>query len=121
MTFFELAELLRENINAGMGAVTLYLTVVTTYLVAAYLAGERLTRFQTFLTTSLFIVFALVFTFGSVAFFRSSTEITARFGNEVGISTFPIQFAWIIGCAEIFGILGSLKFMFDVRNKKGVA
>ena len=121
MTFFELAELLRENINAGMGAITLYLTVVTTYLVAAYLAGEKLTRFQTFLTTSLFIVFALVFTFGSVAFFQSTTEITARFGNEVGISTFPIQFAWVIGFAEILGILGSLRFMFDVRSKKGVA
>ena len=119
MTFFELAELLRENINAGMGAVTLYLTVVTTYLVAAYLAGEKLTRFQTILTTSLFIVFALVFTFGSIAFFQSSTEITAKYGSEVGIGTFPIQYSWVIGCAEIFGILGSLKFMFDVRNKKG--
>ena len=120
MTFFELAELLRENINAGMGAVTLYLTVITTYLVAAYLAGAKLTRFQALLTTSLFVVFALVFTFGSVAFFRSSTEITARYGSEVGIPTFPIVFAWIIGCVEIFGILGSLKFMFDVRSGNGV-
>ena len=121
MTFFELAELLRENINSGMSAVTLYLTVVTTYLVAAYLAGEKLTRFQTFLTTSLFIVFALVFTLGSVAFFQSASAISARFGNEVGISVFPIRYAWIIGFAEIFGILGSLRFMFDVRSKKGIA
>lgn len=121
MTFFELAGLVRENINAGMGAITLYLTVVTTYLVAAYLAGEKLTRFQVFLTTSLFIIFAVVFTTGSVAFFRSTTEITARFGNDVGISTFPILFAWAVGCAEIFGILGSLKFMFDVRNNKEAA
>ncbi len=116
MTFFELAELLREN--SGMNAITLYLTVVTTYLVAAYLVGEKLTRFQTFLTTSLFIIFALVFTFGSVAFFRATTEIAARFGNEVEMLTFPIQFAWVIGFAEIFAILGSLKFMFDVRSKK---
>jgi len=121
MTFFELAELLRENINSGMDAITLYLTVVTTYLVAAYLAGEKMTLFQAFLTTSLFTVFALVFTFGSVAFFQSTTEITARFGEEVGISTFPIQYAWAIGFAEIFGILGSLRFMFDVRSNKGVA
>jgi len=120
MTFFELAELLRENINGGMGAVTLYLTVVTTYLVAAYLAGAKLTSFQALLTTSLFVAFALVFTFGSVAFFRSSTEITARFGSEVGIPTFPILIAWVIGCTEILGILGSLKFMFDVRSKKVV-
>ena len=121
MTFFELSELLREIINSGMSAITLYLTVVTTYLVAAYLAGEKLTRFQTFLTTSLFIVFALVFTVGSVAFFQNTNEISARFGNKVGVSTFPIRYAWIIGCAEIFGILGSLRFMFDVRRKKGLS
>ena len=99
MTFFELAELVRENINAGMGAITLYLTVITTYLVAAYLAGGKLSRFQAFLTTSLFVVFALVFTFGSVAFFQATTDISNRFGSEVGIATFPIRYAWAVGCA----------------------
>ena len=55
-----------------MTASTLYLTVVSGYLVVVYQAGKNLTRYQLLLVSALFLSFAVFFTAGTFGFFKGA-------------------------------------------------
>ena len=110
--------------------VTIYLTLLTAYVVAAYVVGAKLTRLQLFLTTFLFVTASAfeVFNIGAIgqglqfkvtqlvefegkmqeAFQSSSIELTAGIWSW-GILTVGI---WSLG------IFAALAFMWTVRHPK---
>jgi hypothetical protein len=53
MTEAELWELLSLDNTAGLNAMALYLTAASSFLVAAYLSAEKLSRFQALLSALL--------------------------------------------------------------------
>lgn len=69
MTGFETAELTFSLVGYGMTAMALYFTVVSGYLIVAYLVGEQLSKSQMIIVSSLFSVFAFSLVFGSYSFF----------------------------------------------------
>jgi len=119
MDYATLSEVVRENIVAAMTAVSLYLTVVTGFLVIVYFVGAALSKFQVFLVTSLFVVFASFFTLGSFIFFAWAHNVSLQFGNEVGFPAVAIWYSYLITIAETLGILGSLTFLLNERKKGG--
>lgn len=116
MDFATLNEMVRENINSGMNAVTLYLSIVSAYLVVAYLVGKKMSFFQMMLATTLFVVFASFFSFGTFGFFNAAHLLSARFGPELDFPVLSATYAWIICIAQTLGILGSLVFMLHERQ-----
>jgi len=108
---YESAELTFSLIGYGMTAMALYFTVVSGYLVGAYMVGAQLSRSQVWIVTSLFVVFAFSLVFGTFSFFAAASA----FGES---STDSVEYwlAPIIGVAEVAGIAASLKFMFDIRR-----
>ena len=113
MTEYESAELTFSLVGYGMTALALYFTIVSGYLIGAYMVGARLLRSQVLIVTSLFIVFESILVFGSYSFFEAAT----RFG---GSSSDSIEY-WlgpVIAIAEVIGIFGALKFMYDIRHEK---
>ena len=101
-------------VEAGMMAVTVYLTVTTGYLVAAYMAGANLIRSQLAIVTLLFLLFALIFAVATYLFFDAAMKLPFSDG-AVGDGAL----GWIPGfifVGEITGMLAAMKFMFDVRK-----
>jgi len=97
--------------EAAMTAVTVYLTVVSAYIIAAYIAGKELEKSQLTIISSLFVVFASFFSFSSYQFFAASISLVVSETNT-GYPSLP----YLLLIAEIVGILAALKFMLDIRK-----
>lgn len=105
--------------DSMMDATSLYFTILSGYLIVAYLSGANLTRMQSGIITVAFIFAALLFVlavrgYGYRAIFliaKTSEEYhTGQMMNE------PILL--LILTMMMGGILAALKFMWDVRHPK---
>ncbi len=117
MTEAELWGLIVEYNNSLMSAMTLYLTVISGYLIVAYLAGNKLTSMQSTIVTIAFVCAAILFTwgvrgYGYRAIFligKTSEEYhTWQMMNEPSLLFFMVVMTG--------GIVAALKFMWDIRH-----
>ena len=114
MSSYEIADLIFGLVGYGMTALALYFTVISGYLVVAFLVGTDLSRFQTIFISFLFVVFSVILSFGTYSFFAGAYE----YGRGAG----PISF-WVaptLAAAEILGVIGALYFMYETRNRGDV-
>lgn len=111
MTEYERAELTFSLIGYGMTAMALYFTVVSGYLIGAYMVGAELSKSQVWIVTSLFVVFATSLVFATFSFLSEATSVGEGPTNPMNYWIAPI-----LGLAETAGIAASLKFMFDIRR-----
>ena len=101
----------------GVNALMLYLTIVSGYLVASFVAGSRLTKLQSGFISSLFVVFTGfscwgVFEYWSSAF-QAAQAVKEQFVfNRLGVN--PATFALPM---MLLGIAGCLKFNSDIRSR----
>lgn len=98
--------------SAMMGA-TVYLSVLSAYLFVAYSVGEKLTLSQNLLISTLFVVFSSVFSFATYGLMEAAGRVYA---SEFGTNGLLIRWGVIIGLCQVAGILGSLVFMYNIRN-----
>ena len=118
MTEFELKTLLAENGMGSMQAIGIYLTVTTAYLVAAYLAGKRLTTSQIIFVSILYAVGAILCTWATWAYITSGIEVADALEVMHPDRIFGMQPLFRLVCVflQILGIFASLKFMWDIRR-----
>lgn len=105
----------------GLQSLLLYLTVTSGYLIVTYVAGSKLTRSQTLFISALFLVFAVYALWGVTQYWYSGERVLSALEasgaleqirlNYVGVE--PQLIAFPMG---VLGIIGSLKFMWDVRR-----
>ena len=118
MNEYELVEVSISVAAGGMTAVSIYLTVVSAFLIAAFMAGDRLTKGQAVITTGLFVSAAIFATYGTVEHFLTLANFQQRLA-EMGGDTTTMSgavTAIAVGTLETLGIIGSLKFLWDVRH-----
>ncbi len=120
MSEYELADLIASYSNASMAAMTLYLTAVTAYLVAAFTAGERLSTRQVFIVNGLFVFVACFFLYGTVGYFYRAFEYVQdlRLLDPDRRLTLNIETITFIATVELLGIFAALYFMWNVRHPK---
>jgi len=115
------AELLETTTNLyglGMNLMVFYVSVVTAYLVTAHFVGSELTRSQAVIVTALFVSFSGFATWGSYVFMNVGSHFLYKSQSYIVLRPDPlISPASIVIVVEILGILGSLTFMWDVRNR----
>jgi hypothetical protein len=63
MTEYELVESIGVYASNSLQALSLYLTMVSAYLIVAFMAGDKLARRQVITINTLFIIGALLFTY----------------------------------------------------------
>ena len=109
------SEMISNSMSLSVAFMTLYLTVVSGYLVVAYLAGAKLSRFQSGFITLLFVVFACHFIVSSYGAFEAAYMLhqTHFPGDVLGPSAVMNR---TLAVFQLLGILGCLKFMRDVRR-----
>ena len=115
MTEFETTELTFSLLGYAMTAMTLYFTVVSGYLIIAYMVGEQLSKSQMFIVSSLFGVFAFILVFASYSFFAEASNV----GNRTS-SSINYWLPSVIGIAEFAGVIAAFRFMFDIRKKSSI-
>ncbi len=98
----------------GLTALALYLTILSGYLVVAYIAGTDLERVQVYFINTIFVFFAgILALYSSVLFYAG-----LRFGPGEGAPDRYFYALFIIIACEMIAILGAIKFMYDIRARK---
>lgn len=120
MTEAELIESWALFLANSQSAMTLYLSILSGYLVIAYLVGNKLSRMQAGLISTLFF-FATGY---CTAILTTWWQRALEFANEASainpervVSNFQ-GFVYVTGGLFSLGILACLYFMWDVRHPK---
>jgi hypothetical protein len=115
----EILEAMMGSQSLATEAMVLYLSIVSGYLIAAFMAGERLTGYQVFVVSVFFTVFASFATWGSISyFFWASMFLEQSSVLDGGMTESLVKPFQLIGFMEVLGIFASLYFMRAIRHPK---
>jgi hypothetical protein len=120
MTEAELHEIAALFSTGAMTALSIYLSVISAFLVVAFVVGSKLTRSQLIIVSTLFVLGALFFTYGTAGFFIRQIPIVERLAAlhpDQHYAVYPAS-VMAIAAIQVLGILACLKFMWDVRHPK---
>jgi hypothetical protein len=121
LTEYELIDAFASIAGIMQGSLTLYLTVVTGYLVLTYLVGDKLTVFQVVIISTLFVTFAGGFLVGVQNYMTElinlGVEIRAMGRDGFGGNYTPVTKMFIF-VVDLFGIAASLVFMLHTRRAR---
>ena len=120
MNEYELVDVVNSTMNLLVSTFLAYLTIVSAYLIAAFISGDKLTTLQ-------FIIISVLFLFGSILMVWSMWGLGSRIVYTAEAlrhanPEYPILIkafyrnSLTIVCA--FGVLASLYFMWSVRHPK---
>ncbi len=91
-------------------------TLISAYLVVAYLVGPKLSKFQVWAISIIYTAFLL----GPIAgFYVAVLDLKAV--NHGGGNLHSVEFPWIVPLIMLFGWALSIAFMIDARKKKKTA
>ena len=114
---WELILLSQGNSSATLG---IYLSLLSGYLIVAYLAGKDLSRSQVTIISVLFSMGCLMVIVPTYAYLSRATFLI-QFTDETYRSP-ATQFlpfgAPVVSALLLLGVLSCLKFMWDVRHPK---
>ena len=118
MTEAELLEAMSSMVANSLAAYAIFLTLASSYVIAAQIGGKTLASSQVLLLTVLYstAVLVMIFTlYGHVALSDAlRIEQIERFprGDEIKIALGPFSLV-----SNILIYVGTLKYMWDVRKK----
>ena len=120
MTEYELVDNALTYYNSAMAAFAMYITVLSGYVIAAFVAGERLNRAQVSIVNALFVCITAFLTFGTVACYSRTSEYAIRLleFDPNRAARFNEFVPMYIGVIQILGIVFCLYFMWSSRHTK---
>ena len=122
MTEYELLDSVANYTEAGTSALMAYLTIVSGYLVAAYVAGRNLNGMQNAIVSILFLFMTSMFSFSAFANFSRAAVVVDKLEAMNPSEKFFLD-AWVAQATLailVVGIIASLKFMWDIRHEKSI-
>ncbi len=126
MTEAEFVELVQNAVSNGMTSFTIWLSIVSAYLIAAYAAGRNLTAVQTFIISVLYIVCSSIFAIVTFVFFTRVAKMVQTKAEMFPTGVWsvpydaPVSQYILLGLVFIMvgGIVVSLYFMWSIRHPK---
>ena len=120
MSEYELRDLFISMQGESQTTSALFLTVISGYLVVAYLLGAKLTKSQSRIFTGIFIVFTTAQIAGHFMTMLGMGDLAYQ-AETLGGSAKPLIFwATVYLAIHIAITISCLKFMWDIRNPKTV-
>lgn len=119
MSEFELAELAGTAMSNFLTSFTVFVSIVTAYVVAAFAAGRKLTKLQVSVVTTCFLIASVAIGLLSVMIFRVfllRTNALAQLNSsdiDVGV---VVDVTWAVAILYVILVCGSLVFMRNVRQ-----
>jgi hypothetical protein len=126
MTEAEFVGLIQNAVSFFMTSFTIWLSIVSAYLIAAYAVGRNLTAVHTVIISVLYIACSSIFTASTLLFMtrifnmlQAKVEMFPTGVWPVGYDALFTQYA-LSGFALIMvgGIVASLYFMWSIRHPK---
>ena len=121
MTEYEILDLVGGESAQSANQFTLYLSVLFAYLVTSYFVGERLTRAQVFLLSSLYIFVNLAQAWGMLLTMNRVGELMELKAEISPLTEWEkgyVGYGNLWAIAMVIGVLASLYFMWNVRHPK---
>lgn len=116
----EIMEVLQAAYSNQVATFAVFLTMISGYLVLAYMIGNKLDRTQIVIVNSLFLIFATLNVMTSFSFVNVAdiylVELIAV--NPERERLYAPEFKWIVAGVHVLVIGACLKFMYDIRKKK---
>ena len=120
MTEAELVEAWGLFLGNSQTALGLYLSVLSGYLIIAYLVGDKLTRAQVVIVTVLYVCATTIITLWFFAWWSRALEFAmeAKQLNPDRQVANSVQTTWSITVMLFMAIVASLYFMWSIRHPK---
>jgi len=119
MTEAELWGLIVDYNDSLLAATSLYMTILSGYLIVAYLSGENLTGMQSAIITFAFILAALIFVWAVRGYGYRAIFLIGKTSEQYQTSQMMNEPSLLLVLAIMMGgILAALKFMWDIRHPK---
>jgi hypothetical protein len=117
MTEYEIASLTATVLSNFLTAFTVFLSIVSAYVLAAFAAGDRLTRVQLSIINCCFLAAVGILGFLVVSLYRRFLDLAQSINVSQGwIAAF--DFSWPLSVLLIAIIIGCFVFMWNVREDK---
>jgi hypothetical protein len=120
MTEYEIRDLIINMADVATSILVVVMTIISAYLVVAWLVGEKLTRAQVTLVNLVFLAFAPMMLFTWAGIFVGTLRLQEKL-HLINPEYYGGPSAGGIAAVSItllVLILGSIKFMWDVRHPK---
>ena len=120
MTEYDYAELISSYGSQGGTFFAIWITIVSGYLIVAFLAGGRLDRSQVtilntfYIMVSILVVYGIYGSFTTQAYYAYQLKLIAPESPQ-RMNQFM---TWGITIPLILGVFAALKFMWDIRHPK---
>ena len=115
MIDYELANYASSVMGNFLSCITIYFSIVTAYVVAAFAAGKKLTKLQLIIVNTSFSIAAGTIGLLTVLVFNRFLELAQRLQDAERTPLFDFTYALAVLVLVLY--LGSLVFMNSVRNK----
>lgn len=122
MSEYELADLTTGAMNNFLASFTIFVSIVTAYVITAFAAGQRLTRIQVSVVNTCFLIacgsMGLLSVLIFQVFLRRVSALNAVNDTIVGP---VVDFTWLV--AALYSILtcASIIFMWNIRHSQPAA
>ena len=116
MSEYELADLTGAAMTNFLTSFTVFVSIVTAYVVAAFAAGKKLSKFQVSIVNTCFIVASGAIGLLSVLIFQVFLRRAQALGESEVASPITLDFTWVVATLYVVLISGSLIFMRNVRQ-----
>jgi hypothetical protein len=121
MTAYEIASLAESIVSNFLSTFTIFVSLVTTYVVAAFVAGDRLSKLQVTVVNLCFLMSTSIVGFLSIQMFQRATEMAQRSITQFQTVISPYDISWVVVALYVGLLVGALTFMASVRRHKGDA
>ena len=116
MSSYEMMDLSLGFREAMTSDVMNFISVVSAYLIVSYLAGAKLSRFQTSVITVLYTAMLTLIIYGTTVAALNFMEVSSLLSGAA-----PTPFPWVLCSVLVTGWVFSLIFMFQIRRRTGTS
>jgi len=118
MTEYEIADYTTSVMGNFLSAITIYFSVATAYVIAAFAAGKRLSSFQVAIVNLSFTIAAGIMGMLSVLIFDRFFQLATQNQGAIGTSTNLVDFTYPLALLVLVIYLGCLAFMWNIRSQQ---
>jgi hypothetical protein len=123
MTEYEIRDVLTSTLSGSTSVLSVLISVISAYLIVSWLVGKKLSRPQVVWVNLLFITFSSMTVLRWITGYRVAMGLQQNLRKVnadlfAGTTQITPELIAGLGCILFAAILGSLKFMWDVRHPK---
>lgn len=116
VTEYELADLTGAAMSNFLTSFTVFVSIVTAYVIAAFTAGKRLSKQQVYVVNTCFLMASGAIGLLSVLIFQVFLRRARALGESEIAGPVTLDFTWVVATLYLVLVCGSLFFMRNVRQ-----